>query len=65
MYTTLSDLASKMDYEGGIYELLQYGVSPAEVPEDIRAEWTEAVEAADKLSKLERKLYDHLYRRET
>lgn len=36
---SLEELVLKIDHEGGIYEALRYGISPEDVPEEIRHDW--------------------------
>jgi hypothetical protein len=56
-YDSRGDLASKIDWEGGIYGFLQYGFDPGDCPEgddelieaatELRVRWYEMRAAAD------------------
>lgn len=36
---SLEELSFKIDHEGGIEEALRYGISPDDVPREIRGDW--------------------------
>jgi hypothetical protein len=54
----MSDLRDKVDWEGGLFEALKYGIHPDDVPEVIREDWIKAVEAAKILDRVESRLWD-------
>jgi hypothetical protein len=57
-YPTMDDLRDKVDWEGGIYETLIYGIHPDQVPEEIREDWKKAVEAVKILERVEDRLWN-------
>ena len=54
---TLDDLLSKIDWEGGILDAIQYGISheslPDEVPPAVKAAWKKIEKATDDLYVIE------------
>lgn len=54
-----SDLASKIEWEGGIFEALDYGIKAEDMPEgdtELTAAWTELRAAYDRAAKLAEKV---------
>jgi hypothetical protein len=57
LYPTMADLRDKVDWEGGLYEALKYGIHFDDVPEEIREDWKKAIEAAKILDRVEDRLW--------
>ena len=51
-FESVADFASKVEWEGGIVEALDYGIKPKDVPEEIRPQWQELSDMWKKMEPL-------------
>lgn len=49
---TLQDVADKIGWEGGFAAVLDYGLKPEDVPEEIRPLWQKAWDAYQQLNEI-------------
>jgi hypothetical protein len=63
-YESMSGFAGKMDWEGGLMELVRYGLSedelPDDMPDDIRAVIIELITVEPNYSDCQSKIYEYL-----
>lgn len=55
-----TDLLDKLEWEGGLVEVISYGVDSTEVPQEVREDWAEAMTLIGKLITLEAQITEAL-----